>query len=303
MISQRKTEDDYIRDWTRVWPVKPGVVGVGDDCAVLPALPADCVPVLKTDALVERVHFLPTDAPRRVGYKALARVLSDFGAMGATPAAAVVSVGFPLRETNRKSTAYMKALYAGMARLAQDFEVLLVGGETTRSTGFWLNVSATGWVRKDSAVLRSTARSGDRLFVTGELGGSYPRRHLTFEPRVQEGQWLAQNHLATAMMDLSDGLGKDLPRLAKASKVSYAISSTAIPVRRGCGLDNAINDGEDYELLFTVDSSKTDRLLKEWPFTVRIHEIGCILSAKSKSVTEGLDLSGFDHFRKPRRSQ
>jgi thiamine-monophosphate kinase len=145
-------------------------------------------------------------------------------------------------------------------------------------------------------VLRSGARAGDLLFVTGRLGAAQKGRHLRFEPRLAEGQWLARNEIATALMDLSDGLGADLPRLAKASRVGYRLDLDAIPRARGASLQAAFNDGEDYELLFTVRPAIAKTLKKKWPFATPVHCIG-VIGPRGGGSRESIPAYGFDHFK------
>jgi len=159
-----------------------------------------------------------------------------------------------------------------------------------------LNVALLGECRGYRPVLRSGARSGDLIFVTGRLGGTQARRHLVFEPRLAEGEWLARQGLATAMMDLSDGLGADLPRLARASKVAFHIDEGSIPRARGATVEQALNDGEDYELLFTSASSHVKTLKRKWPFATPLHCIGVIGHCRG-SAQEPFFAHGFDHFK------
>ncbi|MDR2463964.1 MAG: thiamine-phosphate kinase [Verrucomicrobiales bacterium] len=288
------TEDHWIRRWLARWDMPRNLtVSAGDDCAVLPAPAADHDLVLKTDAIVQDVHFTVSAPPQRIGQKAVNRVLSDFAAMGATPLTLMVSVGLP----KKLNPAFVEKCYAGMSRAAARFNVTLAGGETTRSRELWFTVSGIGKIRKGTALLRSTAAAGDFIFVTGALGGA-PRtsRHLNFTPRLAEGQWLAAHHLASAMMDLSDGLGKDLPRLAAASRLGFTISAAALPVTRGRTRHAAVNDGEDFELLFTVRPEKLSALTLTWPFKTKFTPIGVMVSGK-KNDTDGLTFSGFDHLR------
>jgi thiamine-monophosphate kinase len=147
-------------------------------------------------------------------------------------------------------------------------------------------------------VLRSTARAGDLIFVTGRLGGSQAGRHLNFTPRLAEGQWLARNRFATAMMDLSDGLGADLPRLAAASKLGFSVDETQLPRTRGASIAAAWNDGEDYELLFTIPPRRADSLKKKWPFATPAHCIGTML-VTGQGAAAGT-AHGFDHFKQRR---
>ncbi|MEM6886304.1 MAG: thiamine-phosphate kinase, partial [Verrucomicrobiota bacterium] len=243
----RVDEDQLVGELTALWGMAAGTVtGPGDDCAVWRAAPSNTVSVAKVDAVVEKVHFRSQDAAARVGYKALGRVISDFGAMGATPIHALVTIGFPFKSRPER---WLKDCYRGMAKLAEKYTIGLAGGELTQSNQIWINLSLFGYVRESHMILRSGGNTGDALYVTGKLGGSFPKRHLAFQPRLSEGQWLARRGVS-AMMDLSDGLGKDLLRLAAASECSFAIQPECIPRHRGCSIQQAINDGEDYELLF-----------------------------------------------------
>lgn len=259
----------------RLRPLLPGnasvVVGAGDDCAVLANPGPGRQLLFKTDVVVEGVHFLADTEPERIGRKALARALSDVAANGGTPTAAVVTLGLP----EAHEPARIEAIYEGMGALARRHGVALVGGETTRSPGaFFLNVALLGWVPEGRAVLRSGARIGDALFVTGELGGSILGHHLDFEPRLEEGRWLAEHGGIHAMMDLSDGLAGDLPHLLSESGVPGAeILKDALPIRRAARLraklsDTAVpavaaalGDGEDFELLFSVAPGRAVALL------------------------------------------
>jgi thiamine-monophosphate kinase len=134
------------------------------------------------------------------------------------------------------------------------------------------------------------------LWVTGRLGGSQGRREFLFEPRLKEGSWLAQHKLATAMMDLSDGLAMDLPRLAARSGISFQLEEESLPRHKHCTVQQALGDGEDFELLFTSRRRDRERLKKLWPFPCRLSRIGVILPASEKS-TIFHHAHGFDHFK------
>jgi thiamine-monophosphate kinase len=267
-------------------------VGVGDDCAVLRGEGKNRFLLFKTDAVVEGVHFRPREKPELIGRKAMARALSDLAAMGATPLAAVITLGVAKHESVRR----LKGIYAGLEKIAKKYGVNLVGGETTRAKELFLNVALLGECRGYAPVLRSGAKAGDLIAVTGLLGGTQSGKHLRFAPRLAEGEWLARKKIATAMMDLSDGLGADLPRLAKASGASFQLEAKAIPRSPNASLQAAINDGEDYELLFTVPPSRAEKLKKEWPFATPVHFIGVMgrRGAKSGFPT---GTYGFDHFK------
>ncbi len=250
------------------------VTGAGDDCAVLEFGAPDTQTLFKTDAVVEGIHFM-TDAPaERIGRKALARALSDIAAMGGTPTAALVALGMP----KGMDSARLTGIYRGLNALAAMHQVAVVGGETTSSPErLFLSISLLGTVPRGKAVLRSGAIEGDGLFVTGELGGSIEGKHFDFEPRLLEGRWLAGTEAVSAMMDVSDGLASDLPKLLDASRVRGAeLMRTAIPIsrvarereRRGDlsrpAIVSALCDGEDFELLFTVRRGHSVALLDGW---------------------------------------
>lgn len=157
-----------------------------------------------------------------------------------------------------------------MGRLARQFGISIAGGESSGlpEDGLIISVALTGEVAEGKAVLRSTARAGDLLAVTGVLGGSFPTgHHLSFIPRVREGGVLAASGLATAMMDLSDGLGTDLPRLAAASGLGFRIPAELLPVRPGFTAAQAAGDGEDYELLVTFRPGDRERIAG-WPRSI-----------------------------------
>ncbi len=171
-----------------------------------------------------------------------------------------------------------------------------MGGETTRTRQLFLNVALLGECRGYRPILRSGAKTGDLIFVTGRLGATQARRHLLFEPRLAEGRWLAQYKIASSLMDLSDGLGADLPRLARASRLHFQLDPHAIPLARNATLGMALNDGEDYELLFTTSPSQAKNLKKKWPFATPLHCIGVMQSRGKKST--GFEFAhGFDHFK------
>lgn len=268
-----------------------GMALAGDDCAVVRS--GQGFRLLKADAVVEGVHFALAEDPRRVGWKAFCRPLSDIGAMGGVPERALVTLGMP----GDREVRWAEGLYAGMRRAARRFRVEMVGGETVLANGgAFVSVTVEG--RAKRPVLRSGGSVGDVLFVTGVLGGSILGHHLDFVPRLAEGMWLAERGYARAMMDLSDGLGADLPRLAAASGCGFAVEEAALPLRPGCDVRAAWGDGEDYELLFAVAPSKAERLEERWRWAfprVRLTRIGC-LTGRSRMTTRGRS-DGYDPFR------
>ena len=254
-------EDRLIGQLVQGLPARRDVVaGPGDDCAVV-VVPGNRLILMKTDCVVEKVHFRPNEKPTAVGWKAMMRTLSDFAAMSGLPRYALVTLISPVgREAD-----WMRQLYRGLRRAADRFGVAIVGGETSATSGpLVVSISAIGSVEKKRWVRRSGGKAGDILFVTGKLGGSGKGRHLKFVARIDESRWLTKNFRVHAMMDLSDGLGADLPRLARASGVGFAIDEKALPRSKGCSISEAINDGEDYELLFALAPNDAGELERKW---------------------------------------
>jgi thiamine-monophosphate kinase len=290
-------EEGLLALLTRSWKTGGRVLaGVGDDCAVLRGDGREHYFLFKTDAVVEGVHFTAEALPAAIGHKALARALSDIAAMGGAPRAAVITLGLPPGESPQR----LRAIYRGLERTAARLGCDLVGGETTRAAQLFLAVALLGECRGYRPILRSGARAGDLLFVTGRLGATQARKHLRFEPRLAEGQWLARRKFATAMMDLSDGLGADLPRLARASRLGYALDPAAIPRAPGASLAAALNDGEDYELLFTVRPARAGTLKKMWPFATPLHCMGAMRPPGQDPAASDFSAHGFDHFKQRR---
>ncbi|MCW1921997.1 thiamine-phosphate kinase [Luteolibacter arcticus] len=234
-------------------------VGPGDDCAVVDP-GRGLLRLLKTDAIVEGVHFLPDTPAAKVGWKAVARVLSDFAAMGGVPEHLLVTVAVD----PAKPVAWMDGLYRGIRKCLATHGGVLAGGETSRlPSGAMISVAGEGRVERKHLILRSGGKPGDLVVVTGRLGGSIRGKHLTFTPRLNEAAWLVRNLRPSAMMDLSDGLAKDLPRLAEASGCGFEFGE--VPATRGCTRAQALGDGEDYELLFTVSPRRWIAAAGQWP--------------------------------------
>lgn len=268
--------------------------GLGDDCAIVRMADPKNSLVLKTDCVVEGVHFVGETKASQVGWKAMMRPLSDFAAASAMPRFALITLIAP-RETE---LAWVKELYCGLRKSAEHFGVSIVGGETSSTAGpIAVSVSAIGFVERSRAVSRRGGRPGDDLFVTGRLGGGVKQKHLKFVPRIVESRWLTQNFCIHAMMDLSDGLGADLPRLARASNVGFNIDVEKLPLARGATVSAAIGEGEDYELLFAISPRDEIQLAKAWRRKfpkLSLTRIGS-LSTKSKSEKGKLPL-GYIHF-------
>lgn len=292
--STKNTEDHWIERWLTAFrrQEKSGLrMTFGHDCAILRARSPRHDLVLKTDAVVEGVHFRSSTPPALLGRKALARPLSDLAAAGARPRAALITVGCPGPAQARR----LQQSYRGISRLASRCKIQVVGGETVRARQLFLSVTLLGDVRPGHCPGRAGGKAGHVLFVTGKLGGSWPRRHLTFEPRLAEGQWLVRQRQVSAMMDLSDGLGADLPRLARASRVGFLIDPKKLPLAPRATPRKAFTQGEDYELLFSVAPSQVASLRKRWPFPTLLTEIGVLLPKSRGYQTGGLPLKGYDH--------
>lgn len=293
-----------IRRWLgAAMPAAP--LGMGDDCAVIPAPRASGKKagkfLLTVDPVIYGEHFNDAIAPRSVGRKLLARNLSDIAAMGGTPEAAVVSLALD----PRTRLDWLEGFYRGLAALARRVGVPVVGGDlATHRGGLVATLTLLGRATAGRALTRAGAREGDFIAVTGVLGGSLPSgHHWKFEPRLAEGGWLAGRREVSAMLDLSDGLAKDLHHLVPVG-AKPLVFEELIPIRRGHDLRAALADGEDYELLFTLRGSAAAaaRFVADWrkafpqtPLTV----IGRLVASDTPS-TGAVDLSayhGFEHFQ------
>ena len=296
MKQKLRSEEELLKLISREIPTSgPDVLaGIGDDCAVIrTSHQSASLELLKTDALVEGVHFLKGTPWNKVGWKALCRPISDIAAMGGAPHHALITVAAPAPW----GSVEWRSLYRGIGKAAREFKVSVVGGETVRSPGpLFISVTLTGSVHKKNLKLRSGARPGDLICVTGKLGGSFKSgRHLTFQPRVAEGRWLGGEKGVTAMMDLSDGLGSDLPKLAKESGCSFRLASDGLPLNPGCSFHEGVSDGEDYELLMTISPKSWPIIQKRWTSSspgVSLTPIGVVLPRGEKS---SLLPTGFDH--------
>ena len=266
------------------------ILGPGDDCAV--ARTRGDLLLLKTDCVVEDIHFLRKDDPVRVGWKALCRPLSDMAAMGGSPHHALITLLSP----PDLDPGYWVEFYKGIRKAARKFQVSIAGGEMSRQPrGIAVSIALTGSVA-GRFVARGGGKPGDALFVTGRLGGSLAGHHLDFVPRLQEGRWLARSKAVHAMMDLSDGLGSDLPRLARASGCGFDVDPAALPLRKGSDTRQALTDGEDYELLLAVAPHQADALGKKWKLAfprVPLTRIG-ILNGTGTAPQDWH--GGWDHF-------
>jgi thiamine-monophosphate kinase len=253
-------EFGLIRRLTRYIKTDHSVIrGPGDDCAVV-AYDAKRYLLLTCDMLVEGVDFTSRHKPELIGRKALAVSISDIAACGGIPRYALVSLGLPAGISVEK----IEGIYRGLSRLARAYRINIVGGDISRAKALTIDVSLAGVVEKKRLVVRSGAKDGDVIFVTGSFGGSIRGRHLTFVPRVKESRFLVSHFKIHAMIDISDGLLQDLQHVLEASSVGAVLYEKMIPKSRECvSSADALTSGEDFELLCTVPLKEAGRLLSQ----------------------------------------
>lgn len=317
-------------------------LGIGDDCALLRIRAGEQVAVTTDLSLEGRHFRLDWHPPEAVGHRALARGLSDLAAMGARPVAAFLSLAVPPELTRGvrsrrgagrvsarqagfwEQNSWVARFYNGLLGLAEAHQTPLAGGDLAESTTALADIVLVGAVGRGRALMRSTAQAGDQIWVTGRLGGAAlglaelaassgqprtdPQRetalgpHLYPEPRLAQGQLLARRRLATAAMDLSDGLSLDLARLAGASGLAAELDAAQVPCFPGATLEQALHGGEDYELLFTArPGARLPRTIEGVPLT---HIGRMVAPGRSRPrvalVSEGrrrpLDAAGWEHF-------
>lgn len=284
--------------------------GIGDDCAVVPSSGRSML--ITTDPVIHGQHFDDTVPARAVGAKLLKRNLSDIAAMGGRPVAAVLSLALA-PETDAR---WLRDFYRGLAAAARTFRVRIVGGDITQGPRGFFGAFLTlhGEAAGSRAVTRSGARAGDALYVTGSLGGSLLGHHYKFTPRLTEGAWLAQRTEVRAMMDLSDGLAKDLGSLTPRG-LAPALCGPAVPISRAAQrraaqtgaapLAHALSDGEDYELLIVVardaDRAAFERAWRTRFPSVPLSHIGGFVRAADRAALAGAvnlrDYNGYEHLR------
>jgi thiamine-monophosphate kinase len=308
--------------------VRPGrgvAAGIGDDCAIL-RVPAGHEALVTTDFSLEGVHFRREwHSPEVVGHRCLARGVSDIAAMGGQPIAAFLSLALP----GNLPQAWVDGFLEGLLKLAHAFKASLAGGDTAESPGGILaDIVVVGSAPKGTAIRRSGARPGDCIYVTGQLGGSAATLELLFSgrklrtqdhpqhfrpmPRIEIGRWLREKKLASAMIDISDGLSTDLSHICEESGVGAEILAGAIsrsvigkPAQE-VDLNFALHGGDDYELLFTAPRGKR---IPAKIAGVPITEIGRIIRGKhvvllsDRGVGVELKPQGWQHFHTQRRSK
>jgi thiamine-monophosphate kinase len=288
-------EFDFI-NWVRAQTAKHEhvIVPPGDDLAVL-KWPADELLIVGVDQVLDGVHFnSEIHAPQDIGRKVMNRNLSDCAAMACLPAAAVATVALP----KSRGIEYAKELFLGMKAAADAFGFPVVGGDTACwDAPLAMTVTVLGRSGGVTPITRAGAKPGDFIYVTGELGGSILGRHLTFTPRVNEARQLAASGLVTSMIDLSDGLSRDLRHICRESGVGALITSDEIPIHPDAErlsrqtvkfpLEHALHDGEDYELLFTTTA--------EQPFGIHIGMITADPSIRDLNERVSLEPKGWEH--------
>jgi thiamine-monophosphate kinase len=317
-------EDALVKEIARHFLPSPGRklrLGIGDDAALWKPKPGFAT-ILTSDWFLEGNHFLrEKHPPDSVGWKCLARAVSDIAAMGGTPRCFLLNLAIPTVATGK----WLKGFLGGLRRVADSLHCILAGGDTTRSECILISITVLGQIREGQEVLRSGARSGDLLYVSGTLGeaecglrllrksagranrkNTGLRKHLYPEPRVELGRWLAERKLATAMMDISDGLSTDLPRLCAASGVGALVDPEKLPALHGIDGESArqlaLHGGDDYELLFSVSPERA--LLLPAKFRgLRLSKIGEIAAGRGVRIIgkngkpESLRAAGWDPFR------
>ena len=252
---------------------------IGDDCAVIPSLPGQDL-LLKADLSIEGVHFTRERSAEQIGARAVARSLSDIAAMGGTPLYCLLSIALaPWTDEG-----WIDGFYRGVYQQLRKAKAALAGGDISHADRFVCDVMLCGSIAKGKALLRSGARPGDVLYVSGPLGGW--RHKPVIAPRLEFGRKLVG--VATACMDISDGMALDLHRLCKTSGVAANLDN--VPLLKGATIEQALHDGEDYELLYTAPERVKASGIR----------IGSIITGKPGTVRYGgkiLKPIGYDHTR------
>lgn len=288
----------------------PGVeVGIGDDTAVLAPSVSDGRTLVTVDLIAEGSHFtIPPATARQIGHKALGVNLSDIAAMAGRPTCAFLAVELP----RSRGADFARELFAGVQDLARQFDVTLAGGDTNIWDGpLIVSITLMGEITGGRPVLRSGARPGDWLFVTGSLGGSLASgRHLAVRPRILEAQKLHATVDLHALIDLSDGLSRDLRHITVEQGLGACLAAERIPIHpdvpadlpHDVRLQRALDDGEDFELLFAVSPEDGQRLLDSPPIETPLHWIGTVLPDADRCQLDfangrrvSLEAGGFEH--------
>jgi len=317
-------EDGLVKDVARHFLPSRGRklrLGIGDDAALWKPR-SGLVTVLTSDWFLEGSHFLrEKHPPDSVGWKCLARAASDIAAMGGTPRCFLLNLALSAAAIGKWHNGFLR----GLRRAAKSLDCILAGGDTTRSERILISITVLGEIREGQEALRSGAGPGDLLYVSGTLGEAEcglrllrkssgrvnlkniaTRKHLYPEPRVELGRWLAEKNLATAMMDISDGLSTDLPRLCAASRVGALVDPDRLPTPHGMEWESArqlaLHGGDDYELLFSVSPARASLLPAKFR-GLGLTKIGEIAAGRGVRIIgkngkpEPLRAAGWDPFR------
>jgi thiamine-monophosphate kinase len=321
-------EDAVVKEIARHFlPSRGGKLrlGIGDDAALWKQKPG-FVAILTSDWFLEGSHFLrEKHPPDSVGWKCLARAASDIAAMGGTPRCFLLNLALPSTATGK----WLKGFLGGLRRAAKSLDCILAGGDTTRGERILISSTVIGEIREGQEILRSGAHRGDLLYVSGTMGEAEhglrllrnsagrgnpqkagTRKHLYPEARVGLGRWLAEKKLATAMMDISDGLSTDLPRLCAASGVGALVDPDILPALLGMDRQSArqmaLHGGDDYEILFSVSPARVSLLPAKFR-GLRLTKIGEITAGRGVRIIgkngkpEKLAAAGWDPFRKTKQ--
>lgn len=278
---------------------KTVVKGIGDDTAVIKWTRGKYL-LFTCDMMVEDVHFKRSGAtPYEIGRKALGRNISDIAAMGGVPRYAVISIGL----NPELSVSVADGISKGIIELARQYKINIVGGDTVKSSRLVIDISLVGEVEKENLVLRSGARTGDLLFVTGMIGASQKGKHLNFTPRLDEARLLVKKFKINSMIDVSDGLLLDLRRIMDESKVGARLYEKLVPISKGAGsFEKAVCEGEDFELLFTMTPKEALKASK-MKLKTQVSLIGQIIDRKKglrlvqkDGIEKPVEAKGFLHF-------
>jgi len=273
------------------------IKGIGDDCAVL-KFDKDNYQLFTCDMIAQDTDFTVKDDPYLIGRKAIAVSVSDIAACAGLPRHCLVSLGI----TRNTSVEFIDRLLKGMRVLAKKYHINLAGGDISRVEKLTIDVSMLGIVKKKNLILRSGAKAGDIIFVTGELGGSILGKHLKFTPRVKEAGFLVENFKLNAMIDISDGLAQDLNHILKESSAGATIYADLIPLsKQARGLNDALYAGEDFELLFTMPLCQAKRLFARdahnfKPIGEITHKKYGLRLVDGKGRIKAIKPKGFRHF-------
>lgn len=290
------TEDEIINILSYYQTDRKGLIkGIGDDCAVCETEGIDHHVVYTSDATIEDIHFKDGEIPERIGNKAIGRVLSDLAAMGAEPNWFIINLSLP----KNYKIADLKSIYSRIKIVLDEYDSSIIGGDLSKSKKLAFNIFGVGKIKKNKPVFRNNVNANEMIWCTGQLGHSLSGRHLDFKPRIQEGKWLSEYGHAKSMIDITDGLIKDLDRLLKNKYGAILYEDT---LKKMSSLNNVLYSGEDYELLFT-SSTDPSMLLHSWKnlFSCELTCIGYTtdrlnIYLKNDKKINLVEIRGFQHF-------